>query len=1159
MTERPPSERSVFEGALEQPSPQARAAYLERACAGDAALRREVEALLAAHDRLNSLAAGAGDHGPAPTLAEPAAPLCPGAALGPYRLLQKLGEGGMGTVWLAEQHEPVRRQVALKVVKPGMDSKRVLGRFEAERQALALMDHPHIAKVLDAGATPEGRPYFVMELVRGVPLTQFCDDRRLPLRQRLELFVSVCQAVQHAHQKGVIHRDLKPSNVLVGQYDGVAVPKVIDFGLAKATGGRLTDGTLCTGLGQVVGTLEYMSPEQADFGNPDIDTRSDVYSLGVLLYELLTGSTPLEGWDGRGAGLLEVLRRIREEEPPRPSARLAAAEGLPALAAKRGSEPRRLSGLVRGELDWIALRALEKDRSRRYESASALAADVQRHLNDEPVSAGPPGAGYRLRKFLCRHRRPVLAAGLVLVALFAGIVGTTWGLVAAEGARQAEAEQRRLVEKERDAKETARQVAVAAAEKATKAAEAEAAERRQAEAVADLMESVFRGVDPDAERKGDPGLKAQLVAQLKRAAAKLETDYAGQALVRARLGHALGMTYLGLGEPATAVSLFRGAFRERRSRLGPDDRNTLGSHNSLGVALLAAGRTAEAIQVLEQVRQRRNKALGPKHLDTLATANNLAGAYYAAGRFAKAIRLHEQVGPALLERLGPGHPRVLNSVNNLAAAYQRVGRTEKSLQLHELVAKAQARALGPDHKQTLLTLNNLASAYQDADRVEDAIRLYQKVAALQAKKFGVDHPLAMTTLSNLATAYEEAGRTAEAIDLMKRVHNTEAKNRGPDHPRTLQTLANLGGAYRNAGRPAEAIPVLEQVGARQAKVLGADHIDALLTAGNLARAYLDVGRTAEAIPLLERVLARVAGQLGPDHQYALITAFHLARAHQKAGSTAEAIKLYKELEGQQTRLFGPDHSRTLTTLNNLALACLAAGRSADAIPLFEQLRAQRLKALGPDHELTWGTGLNLGEAYRRAGRTAEAIALLDQAAERYTKAAGPDHQRTRSALLLLGKALHDAGQFDRLETVCRRLLAAQTRKLPADHPGRAGTLAVLGHALLQTGKPAEAEKVLRECLKIREKILPDDWSTFNAQSLLGASLLAQKHYAAAEPLLLRGYEGLAERQARRPRFPRARLINALERIVSLYRATGQEDREEAWRNKLDALQATTPR
>src|SRR5712664_353219 len=379
------SEMDLFTEAVQLPAEQ-RSGFLEAACGGDAEQRANIEALLKAHMESGEFLETA----PAEVKARTGAPgEKPGDRVGRYKLLQQIGEGGCGVVFMAEQEEPVRRKVAIKIVKPGMDTKTVIARFEAERQALALMDHPNIARVHDAGTTESGRPYFVMELVKGVPITRYCDERHLTPRERLELFVPVCQAVQHAHQKGIIHRDLKPSNVMICLYDGKPVPKVIDFGVAKAAGPRLTEHTLFTEFGQVVGTFEYMSPEQAELNQLDIDTRSDIYSLGVLLYELLTGTTPLERKRIKQVAFLEVLRLIREEESPRPSTRLSTTEGMPSIAANRGLEPKKLSGLVRGELDWIVMKTLEKDRSRRYETANGFAADVQRYLDDQTVEACP--------------------------------------------------------------------------------------------------------------------------------------------------------------------------------------------------------------------------------------------------------------------------------------------------------------------------------------------------------------------------------------------------------------------------------------------------------------------------------------------------------------------------------------------------------------------------------------------------------------------------------------------------------------------------------------------------------------------------------------------------------------------------------------------------
>jgi eukaryotic-like serine/threonine-protein kinase len=432
----PADVKSIFGQAMGLPSPAERATYLDEACGGDGRLRAEVEALLQAHQDVGSFLQDRSAV-PVATVDEPPVREGPGMVIGAYKLLQQIGEGGMGTVFMAEQTQPVQRKVALKVIKPGMDSRQVIARFEAERQALALMDHVNIARVFDGGTTENGRPYFVMELVHGVPITKYCDDNHLTPRERLELFVPVCQALQHAHQKGIIHRDIKPSNVLVTLYDGKPVPKVIDFGVAKANEQKLTERTLFTYYGTLVGTLEYMSPEQAEMSALGVDTRSDIYSLGVLLYELLTGSTPLTHKRLTEAAYAEVLRIIKEEEPPRPSTRLSdSGETLASISAQRHTEPAKLAKLVRGELDWIVMKALEKDRNRRYESASAFAADVQRYLNDEAVQACPPSAAYRFRKFARRNRGSVLAASLVLFALVVGVMGTTIGLLRAEQQRR---------------------------------------------------------------------------------------------------------------------------------------------------------------------------------------------------------------------------------------------------------------------------------------------------------------------------------------------------------------------------------------------------------------------------------------------------------------------------------------------------------------------------------------------------------------------------------------------------------------------------------------------------------------------------------------------------------------------------------------------------
>ncbi|MHB8953704.1 MAG: tetratricopeptide repeat protein [Pirellulaceae bacterium] len=413
----------LFLAALERQTTAERKAFLDGVCAQDPSLREQVEALLRSHEAVGSFLVSPLFEG-AETVIQPALER-PGSNIGPYKLLEEIGHGGMGVVYLAEQKEPVKRRVALKIIKPGMDTRQVIARFEAERQALAMMDHPNIARVLDAGATETGRPYFVMELVKGMPLTEYCDQQRLTARQRLELFVPVCHAIQHAHQKGIIHRDLKPSNILVALFDGRPVPKVIDFGVSKAISQTLTEKTMFTGLGQIVGTLEYMSPEQAQVNQLDVDTRTDVYSLGVLLYELLTGEMPFDRQRLRSAAFDEMLRIIREEEPPRPSTRLSSSAALPSIAANRQTEPQKLSGMIRGDLDWIVMKAMEKERERRYETANGMAADIQHYLNDEPVTASPPSAIYRFRKFSRRNKAGFVltAAGTLAILLVVASIG----------------------------------------------------------------------------------------------------------------------------------------------------------------------------------------------------------------------------------------------------------------------------------------------------------------------------------------------------------------------------------------------------------------------------------------------------------------------------------------------------------------------------------------------------------------------------------------------------------------------------------------------------------------------------------------------------------------------------------------------------------------
>ncbi|MEO6811288.1 MAG: serine/threonine-protein kinase [Isosphaeraceae bacterium] len=621
--------RDLFLAAIDLPS-EDRGAYLNDRCGHDPALRAEVERLLAAHDEparflesgpateaecllaatlpetrdsvgesvdASELATGEFRPGDVPTTvqddpsAQRSAGFIPGQVIAErYTLLDVLGEGGMGTVYLAEQSRPVKRQVALKLIKVGMDSRTVLARFDAERQALAMMDHPNIARVYDGGTTDAKQPFFVMELVRGVPITAYCDAHHLSIKARLELFVVVCQTVQHAHQKGIIHRDLKPSNVMVTEIDGRPTPKVIDFGVAKATGFDLTDQSLGD-TGAIVGTPTYMSPEQADPSSMDIDTRTDVYALGVILYELLAGSPPLAPSRFRRGAFLEMLRMVREVDPPSPSSRVRTVESLPSIAANRGVVPAQLKRSLAGDLDWIVMKALEKDRGRRYETANGFALDVMRHLSSEPVQAAPPSPIYRARKFARRHRGGVIAASLVVLALLVGIAGTTWGMVWASRARDAEAVQRQTAEAE---KQRAKQSEALAKQQRARA------EEREAQAI-DAVSRFRDAVANEPELKNNPALDALRKRLLKEPLAffrglrdRLQADKDTRPESLARLAKAnfdLGILTSEIGDMQDALIDYREALaiRQRLAEANPTvvkyQSDLAKTYNNLGVLL----------------------------------------------------------------------------------------------------------------------------------------------------------------------------------------------------------------------------------------------------------------------------------------------------------------------------------------------------------------------------------------------------------------------------------------------------------------------------------------------------------------------------------------------------------------------------------------------
>ncbi len=902
-----PSVKEIFDHAHEVRSAAERRAYLDQACAGQPGLRQKVDDLLRAYDEAGSFLESPPES--PGTVDLPPITEGPGSRIGPYKLLQQIGEGGMGVVYMAEQEQPVRRRVALKIIKPGMDTAQVVARFEAERQALALMDHQNIARVLDVGATETGRPFFVMELVNGIPITKYCDQEHLTPRERLELFVPVCQAVQHAHQKGIIHRDLKPSNVLVALYDGKPVPKVIDFGVAKATSQRLTERTMFTEFGQVIGTLEYMAPEQAERNALDVDTRCDIYSLGVLLYELLTGSTPLDKKKLHSAVYTEMMRMIREDEPAKPSTRLSeSGDALPAISAQRKTEPAKLSKLMRGELDWIVMKALEKDRSRRYETANGLVRDIQRHLADEPVEACPPSARYRLRKFTRKNRKLLATAACFTLLLLAGAGAATWQAVRATAAERR---------------------ALAAADAAEAAKENEASERRRVEAAHLQAFEALRATTDDVVTRliGEkpvlgPTEKEFLENTLKRwQAFDLQTGTAEQARwIRAEGTASVARLRDRLGQTEEAVSGWRDAVKmweglaadfpaESRHR-----RNCARALKHLAEGLLLLGRHSEsetesrrALIIQEKLAVEFPANVVYQH-DLATILDNLGNLLMVTDRwveaeaaFRRALGIHERLSKI---------PDAPDQRPSLAAMHANVG-----LQLVTRGKYAEgeaeyrralpfAQALVAEFPTVLKYRQNLAldhinfgRLYSITGRPTEAESEHRKAIAI-LEKLATEFPAIpdyreqlAAVLGALVTELSQVGKWAEAESVHRRAIalNEALVAEGPAIPKHRRDLAeghnSLAILHKDQGKYAEAEPIFRKALAMREK-LAAEFPDVAKYRGDVAHIRINLAfvlsrlkRSAEEDAERQRateIYERLAAEFPADsnHRFYLAICFN---------------------------------------------------------------------------------------------------------------------------------------------------------------------------------------------------------------------------------------------------------------------------------------------
>jgi serine/threonine protein kinase len=821
-------------------------------------------------------------------------------SIGPYVLVKKLGEGGMGQVWLAEQTSPVKRQVALKLIKGGLYDSAVIQRFEAERQSLAVMNHPAIAKVFDAGSTADGQPYFVMEYVDGRPITRYCDNKKLKIRERLELFIKMCEGVQHAHQKAIIHRDLKPSNILVAEVDGKPVPRIIDFGLAKAISPQLGgEQTQFTQMGAFVGTRGFMSPEQADPSVLDVDTRTDVYSLGVVLYVLLTGMLPFDSEGEKKKPIDEVLRQLREEDPPSPSAKLIGDKQTQTDSAmKRTTQARQLVAVLRGDLDWITMKALEKDRARRYGTPMELAADIERYLENRPVEARPAGAGYRLKKYVRRHR--------VGVAVTAGATGLLVAFAVMQGV------QLRRTTRERD----------------------------RANRITEFMTGMFKVSDP-SEARGNSVTAREI---LDKASKDIDAGLAKDPELQAQMMTVMGNVYEALGLYQRAQSLLERSVEVRRRVLGPNNPDTLKSMSTLGFDLGREGRYVDAEKIDRQTIDLQRRVLGPEHPDTLVSMRNLGWTVRLEGRYAEAEKLDRETLEIRRRVLGPENLDTVASMSIVAVDLRGEGKYADAEKLERETLEIRKRVQGPEHPDTLLAMTNLGQTLQQENRYSEAEKLELETLEIERRVLGPEHPSTLGLMNNLAIDLRSEGKYAEAEELDRQTLEIRRRVLGPEHPDTISTMNGLANSLYGERKYAEAEKMDREALEIRRRILGPNHPGTLRAMGNVAADLRSEGKYAEAEKMDREALEIIRRVLGPNRPETLEAMGNVVADLKSEGKYTEAEQTERGIFDTAHRVFGPDHPYSNSSAYDLACIVAHRGRRDEAFSLLHEAVDHGLRA-----------------------------------------------------------------------------------------------------------------------------------------------------------------------------------------------------------------------
>ena len=1193
------SEAAIFDAALACASPPERAAYLDKACTGKPELRRRIEGLLAAHEQATGFLENPKAAAARPTVRVALQPEeQPGERIGRYKLLQKIGEGGCGIVYMAEQEEPVRRRVALKIIKLGMDTKQVVARFEAERQALALMDHPNIAKALDAGATDKGRPFFVMELVKGISVTRYADENKLDTRQRLDLFMQICKAVQHAHQKGIIHRDIKPSNILVADHDGTPVPKVIDFGIAKATTDqRLTDKTLFTALEQFIGTPAYMSPEQAKLSGLDVDTRSDIYSLGVLLYELLTGKTPFDARRLLDAGFDEIRRIIREEDPPRPSTRLSTLEAAEQtdVAKHRHSELPKLLGVIRGDLDWIVMKCLEKDRSRRYETANGLARDIRRHLDNEPIIACPPSAAYRFQKLVSRNKLVFAAVSAVAIALLVGISLATW-----------------MYLRERAALKLAR----AAIREAEQANERTTRALKQSEAAKTAAENALReselakAATRSAEAATEVALKGQAQSLFDQATATLRAGGVGASEFNYR----------------AALELFRKVY-------GNDHEDVAKTLYFLGGVLSAQGNLGEAESSYRESAAVYEKVHGREHGSVAQTHFDLAQVLEREEKYSEAETNLREAWAIFKHVSGETSKPAADTVAELASVIARQGRPEEAAKLARSAADAALKLPEDQLQYAIYPLSKLDELLEEQKKLAEAETVKRELLGLARKLTGPKSDTTAHYQATLATLLSQEGKYVEAEPLARECLAVGEKLQ-PDDWTTFNRRCILGGSLlgqkkygdaepflvsgyvglkqREANLPAnekrrlkEALDQLVQLyeakndvgqGAEWKQKLaefkkGIDR--ALLTSWLTSTQIVDVGFTNLDFETGKAGEAPKGWFIPPGLAYEGFQAA-LTTNQPRSGKFCAEIRwptnqvpsqpvanLMQSIDASPYRNKRIEITGAIRVATNRPGGCaqmwFRVDRPRQVLGAFDNMHDRPVRSSAwRDYTITADVAddaqsLNLGlmtfngatawwddlrvtvicdlEQLEAAARPAGSLSAIEETVKSKKANLGSERLDTLASMSALALAYERVGRLTEAEPIEEEILASVRQRNDKDTAPVATFLAECAYVRLLEDKFAPAEPFARECLAIREKLIPDDWLTCHTRSMLGGILLGQKKYSEAEPLLLSGYEGIKARQEKIPAVGSILIQQALERLVQYYEATSQPAKAHEWKLK----------